>query len=50
MKQIKYLDANGRETAKDKAVMVIVSVYDDDGKFVRESIGQLDADADTEVR
>lgn len=37
----KFLDERGQATTKDKAVVRIVSVYDDDGKFIEERIGGL---------
>jgi len=43
MKQYKkYIDKDGHETTKDKAVGQVVSIYDDDGKFVEERHGLID--------
>jgi hypothetical protein len=43
MKQYKkYIDKQGRETTKDKAVGQVVSIYDDDGKFLEEQHGLVD--------
>lgn len=53
-KHEKYIDENGQETTRDKAVGRFVSVYDDDGNLVEERFGglgdgkSLDSDAEAE--
>jgi hypothetical protein len=40
---VKYIDESGKETSKEKAVGRIVSVYDDNGRFIEERFGSYHA-------
>ena len=50
----KFVDEDGQETTEDKAVVALVSIYDNDGKPVEERIRilgrekSLDSDAEAE--
>ena len=50
----KFIDENGQETTEDKAVVALVSIYDDEGAPVEERIRimgrekSLDSDAEAE--
>jgi hypothetical protein len=43
-KYTKYIDKEGRETTKEKAVAQVVSIYDDEGKFIEEQYGLVDSE------